>query len=100
MEKKPKINPAAVDLLARVFNSHKKGLPEWMKNAREAYLRQNVEKAKRHVVINYKQVKNPSDCVLECIDFVEVSVIGWKKAEELATGEGGRKPRSATIVNR
>ena len=33
-----KINPNAIDLLARHFNSHKKGLPEWLKNAREAYL--------------------------------------------------------------
>lgn len=36
MEKKPKIHPEAIDLLARPYNSHKKGLPEWMKNARES----------------------------------------------------------------
>ena len=34
----PRINPAAIDLIARYFNSHKKGLPELLKNAREAYL--------------------------------------------------------------
>ena len=42
MEKKPQINPAAIDLLTCVYNSHKKGLPEWMRNAREAYLRKEI----------------------------------------------------------
>lgn len=74
MKKAPKINPAAIDLLTRVFNTHKKGLPEWMKNAREGYLRREneIEQDKRYVVINYKDAKNPRDCILECIDFVGI----------------------------
>ena len=70
MKATPKINPAAIDLLARVFNSHKKGLPEWMKNAREAYLRKNVGKDGRFVIINYRQAKTPW---IECIDFAGIS---------------------------
>lgn len=73
MKTAPKINPAAIDLLARVFNSHKKGLPEWLKNAREAYLRRGVEKDKRFVAINYLQSRNPQNCLLECIDFAGIS---------------------------
>lgn len=49
----PRINPNAIDLLARVFNTHKKGLPEWLKNAREAYLRDRVPPEERHVIVHY-----------------------------------------------
>jgi hypothetical protein len=65
-----KINPAAIDLLARFFNSHKKGLPEWLKNAREAYLRRNTPEDQRQVVINFQRDTEP---YLECIDFVGIS---------------------------
>jgi hypothetical protein len=73
MAKAPKINPAAIDLLARVFNSHKKGLPEWLKNAREVYLRKGVPKAGRFVIINLQQGKSPENTWLECIDFGGIS---------------------------
>lgn len=66
-----KINPAAIDLLARYFNSHKKGLPEWLKNAREAYLRQHVAETLRQIVINYH--RDAGTQYLECIDFVGIS---------------------------
>lgn len=69
-----KIHPAAIDLLARVFNSHKKGVPEWMKNAREAYLRKGIEKrGDRVAVIHYHESKVPGRTWLECIDFVGIS---------------------------
>jgi len=67
-EAKPRINPAAIDLLTRVFNSHKKGLPEWMKNAREAYFRKDAEENERFIAINYQSDAAPE--ILECIDFV------------------------------
>ena len=73
MKAHPRINPAAIDLLARVFNSHRKGLPEWMKNAREAYLRKNVDESHRFVVINYKEGGRSKKATLECIDFVGIS---------------------------
>lgn len=69
----------------------------------KAYLRKNVEEAKRYVVINYRQAKNPSDCVLECIDFVGISgdqiesrYLEWANPEAATTGlkpgeaEGGQ----------
>ena len=65
----PRINPAAIDLIARYFNSHKKGLPELLKNAREAYLGANENN--RHIVINYMRDAEPK--YLECIDFVGIS---------------------------
>jgi hypothetical protein len=103
MEKKPKINPAAIDLLTRVYNSHKKGLPEWMKNAREAYLRKNVEKKGRLLIINYRDSKNPKNAWLECIDFagisggdIETKYLEWAKPDAALAGltsdqvEGGQ----------
>jgi hypothetical protein len=66
-----RINPNAIDLLARVFNSHKKGLPEWLKNARGAYLSNNVDEPSRRIAINYQKDSAPQ--YLECIDFVGIS---------------------------
>lgn len=103
MKKVPKINPAAIDLLARVFNSHKKGFPEWMKNAREAYIRNGIPKEERYVVINYKLSSNQKNSALECIDFagisgndIEKDFLEWANPEAAAKGvksgeiEGGQ----------
>lgn len=100
----PKINPAAIDLLTRFFNTHKKGLPEWLKNAGEGYLRAEVEdRDQRFVIINYKDAKNQRDCVLECIDFAGISgedierkYLEWANPDAAASGikkgeaEGGQ----------
>jgi len=109
MDTKTKIHPAAIDLLARVFNSHKKGLPEWMKNAREAYLRKGIDsRDKRVIILNYHESKVAERTWLECIDFVgisgtdienkyvewanpEVAVAGLKPGEaEGGQGNGGK----------
>src|SRR6266851_4768022 len=72
--KKPRINPAAIKLLTQFFSTHKKGLPEWMKNSREAYLRAGVEKREdRRVIIHYRPSTKKEQEILECIDFVGVS---------------------------
>jgi len=100
----PRIHPAAIDLIARFFNSHKKGLPEWMKNSREGYLRVGVDKREeRLIIINYKAATNQRDCVLECIDFAGISgddienkYIIWADPDAAAAGiktgeaEGGQ----------
>jgi hypothetical protein len=70
---KPRINQAAIDLLARHFNTHRKGIPEWLKNAREAYLRAGVPAADRLIILNYVKVTSQRDTYLECIDFVGIS---------------------------
>jgi len=104
MESKTKIHPAAIDLLARVFNSHKKGLPEWMKNAREAYLRKRVDsRDKRVIILDYHESKVPERTWLECVDFVGISgtdienkYIEWANPEVAVEGlkpgeaEGGQ----------
>ena len=62
MGTKPRINPAVIDLITRVFNSHKKGLPEWLKNSREAYLRKNIPEEGRFIIINYRKDIDPPYC--------------------------------------
>jgi hypothetical protein len=97
----PKINPAVIDLVARFFNSHKKGLPEWLKNAREAYLRLGTPEAQRQIIINYQRDSAPQ--YLECIDFVGISgndieknYLEWANPDAAASGlkagqaEGGQ----------
>src|SRR3954466_10500018 len=71
MKRTPKIHPAAIDLLTRVFNSHKKGVPEWLKNSREIYLRSGVPEADRDIILNYHT--GASGAYLECIDFAGIS---------------------------
>ncbi|MFI5351593.1 MAG: Ig domain-containing protein [Candidatus Binatales bacterium] len=103
MKKTPKIHPHAIDLLARYFNSHKKGLPEWLKNAREAYLRTPGAPADRYIAINYSKGKKGTPAYLECIDFVGISgadiesrFLEWANPEAAAVGlkpeerEGGQ----------
>src|SRR6266540_2488036 len=67
----PKINPNAIELLSRPFSSHKMGLPEWMKNSREAYLRAGVPAESRYVIINYQ--RDSLRPYIECLDFVGIS---------------------------
>jgi hypothetical protein len=89
----PRINPFAIDLLARVYGSHRRGLPEWMKNSREAYLRRGAGTEERLVILHYAtpsrahggggeapgspQASSPTspmaDAWLECIDFAGIS---------------------------
>jgi hypothetical protein len=71
MDLKPNIHPQAIDLMTRIFNSHKVGLPEWLKNAREAYLKVGAGPEERHIVVNLQ-----NDChhpYLECIDFAGIA---------------------------
>lgn len=70
----PRIHPQAIDLLSRHFNTHKKGLPEWLKNGREGYLRLAVaSRDDRNIIINYVPHGTSNDTRLECIDFAGVS---------------------------
>jgi len=103
MTKAPKIHAHAIDLLARHFNSHKKGIPEWLKNAREAYLRTPKSPSERHIVIHFSGGRQGSSAFIECIDFVgicgddiENRFLEWANPEAASVGlkpeerEGGQ----------
>ena len=70
---KPKIHEHAIDLLCRPFHTHKKGLPEWLKNARWVYLKNPKTPKERLVIINHVRGNRGRSARLECIDFGGVS---------------------------
>ena len=89
----PKINPAAIDLLANYFNSHKKGLPEWLKNAREVYLALGSTEP---IIVNFMRDSTPQ--YIECIDFAGISgteieerYVEWAKPDAVPTGVNRRQ---------
>ncbi len=73
MAKAPRINPAAIELMARYFNSHKKGIPEWLKNSREAYAPLGWPRERRNIIVHYQPSHRSGPGYLECIDFVGIS---------------------------
>lgn len=98
-----KIHPHAIDLLSRYFNTHKKGLPEWMKNAREVYLSREVPEDERWVIVNYLAPRAGKPATLECIDYggisgdeIEKDYMDWANPEAATRGgklvevEGGQ----------
>ena len=56
----------SITAVLKSAKSHKKGLPELLKNAREAYL--GASENNRHIVINH--LRDTASTYLECIDFV------------------------------
>ena len=65
------IDEAVLDLLGNEFKfDHAKGLAEWLKNSRDAYLRNSVPDTQQFVVI--RLVEDGKDRLkrIECIDFI------------------------------
>ncbi len=70
----PRIDPHAIELLCREFGTHEAGLPEWLKNAREAYLRTGAEAGERVIIVNLVRSSSRRRFeAIECIDFVGIS---------------------------
>lgn len=98
-----KIHPHAIDLMSRYFNTHRKGYPEWMKNAREVYLGRGTPEDKRLVIINHLSPRAGKPAILECIDCggisgddIETYYMDWANPEaasrggKVIGGEGGQ----------
>lgn len=61
----------ALELLGADFRGdHVAGMAEWLKNAVDAYIRDDVPDAEQHIVIHLRTVGKKSDWQFECIDFV------------------------------
>jgi hypothetical protein len=97
--RKPRMNAYMIDLVARWFGTHAAGLPEWVKNAREAYVREGVEDIEqRWIIINLLGSGSKGTCRgVECIDFVGVDAdeidakyLEWAKPD--AASEGVEDP--------
>ncbi len=70
-----RIHPNAINLIAGHFGTHEAGLPEWVKNAREAYIRAGVShRHERVIIINLLgSGRKGGSTGIECIDFVGIS---------------------------
>ena len=82
-----------LDLISRIF-SHEQGLSEWLKNAVDAYLRENIPDENKLVIFQFKdkKVKKP---IIECIDFIGITKEDiserFKRWGDVKAAQGGAK---------
>lgn len=62
--------PGAISLLCKPFQSHENGLPEWAKNAADAYGREGLGPDCRVVVLLFCDLKSQGAPSIACLDFV------------------------------
>ena len=60
----------AIDLLCRPFQSHENGLPEWVKNSADAYVREDLVQEDRVIVLILRDGSARSPASISCLDFV------------------------------
>jgi hypothetical protein len=63
----------AIALLCSPFQSHESGLPEWPKNAADAYSRSRVEPGRRVIVVLFRDGSKSSPSMIGCLDFCGMS---------------------------
>jgi len=74
-KEKPRIDVRhALDLLGASFKGdHVGGMAEWLKNAVDAYIREDTPDAEQYIVVHLKLPARRTDWVFECVDFVGAS---------------------------
>jgi hypothetical protein len=60
----------AIRLICQSFRSHDDGLPEWCKNASDAYVRDGVAPGKRVIVLFFANAKGKRPSGIGCLDFI------------------------------
>lgn len=60
----------ALRLLCRPFQSHETGLPEWLKNSSDAYIRDGTPAEDRIIVVMYESNNGTQEATVSCLDFV------------------------------
>src|SRR5262249_34721302 len=60
----------AAKLLSADLRSHDNGLPEWAKNACDAYLREEAPEHQRVIVLIFHQKTGRRSGAIACLDFV------------------------------
>ncbi len=59
----------AIQLLCLPFQSHENGLPEWLKNAADAYTRENAAESRRVIVVIFDYGRSDTPPSISCLDF-------------------------------
>lgn len=58
----------AIRLICKAFQSHEDGLPEWLKNSSDAYIRENAPEEKRVIIVIFKNSSNKRSSSISCLD--------------------------------
>ena len=61
---------SAIRLLCAPFQSHEMGLPEWIKNSCDAYVRESVPEEERVVIVFFNRARAGRLASIACLDFV------------------------------
>src|SRR5262245_55355179 len=65
------IDEAVLDLIGNEFKfDHAKGLAEWLKNSRDAYVREGIPDDKQLIIVRFVEDGRGNLNTIECIDFV------------------------------
>jgi hypothetical protein len=87
----------AISLICKPFQSHENGLPEWAKNAADAYQRTDAPPRDRVIVIAFCDRKSLGTPSIACLDFVgttaeriEKYFRHWADPEAASQGTGTR----------
>ncbi len=58
----------AIRLISKLFQSHENGLPEWLKNASDAYVNDEIEEPKRTIIVFFSWLRGKTPSI-SCLDF-------------------------------
>jgi hypothetical protein len=76
VEQPNEIDDHLLDIIGNEFKfSHEKGLPEWLKNSVDAYIRQEpaVPDDQQFILLNFRDAASGEPPIIECIDFCGMS---------------------------
>lgn len=75
------IDDHLLDIIGSNFNfSHEKGLAEWLKNSIDAYIRQDIDDEKKHIIYKFTDEDENNPPMFETIDFVGMTSTDINKA--------------------
>jgi len=77
------IDDHLLDIIGNEFKfSHEKGIPEWLKNSVDAYIREepHVPDDAQHIVLHFRDGSKAEPPVLECLDFCGMTSADIDKA--------------------
>lgn len=77
------IDDHLLDIIGNEFKfSHEKGLPEWIKNAVDAYIREEppIPDEQQHIVLNFQDGNKTEPAHFECVDFCGMTADDINKA--------------------
>jgi hypothetical protein len=59
----------AIRLICKAFQSHENGLPEWLKNSADEYIREDAPEGKRVILVVFHYGRKDRAASISCLDF-------------------------------